>query len=114
MATGVQGTTARQYPYQLVHYLRKAFTYEDTGKVLVIVVIHPTKEGGLKGAGSLSLYDAADSSHWVNKVDYGIKIESDHQNQQLTVEVGKVRHRPTGRRGSTIFQYIPEMELISQ
>lgn len=94
--------------------IKKLKRFARVNNVLVIVVIHPTKEGGLKGAGSLSLYDAADSSHWVNKADYGIKIESDHQNQQLTVEVGKVRHRPTGRRGSTIFEYIPEMELISQ
>lgn len=30
MATGTAGTTARQYSYQMVHYLRKDFTYADT------------------------------------------------------------------------------------
>lgn len=94
--------------------IKKLKRFARVHNVLVIVVIHPTKEGGLKSAGSLSLYDAADSSHWVNKADYGIKIESDHLNGQLTVEVGKVRHKPTGRRGKTVFQYIPELELISQ
>ncbi len=36
MTTGVQGTTARQYPQQMVHYLRKSFTFNDAGKVLTV------------------------------------------------------------------------------
>lgn len=39
MATGTQGTTARQYPYQMVHYLRKSFTYADAGKALTVGII---------------------------------------------------------------------------
>lgn len=31
MGTGTVGTTARQYPYQMVHYLRKEVNYNDTG-----------------------------------------------------------------------------------
>ncbi|WP_375764216.1 AAA family ATPase [Bradyrhizobium sp. Pha-3] len=94
--------------------VKKLKRFARVYNVLVIVVIHPTKEGGLKGIGSLSLYDAADSSHWVNKADYGVKIEGDHVNGQTIVDVGKIRHRVTGRRGRTIFNYIPELELISQ
>lgn len=80
--------------------------------VLVIVVIHPTKEGGLKE--KMSLYDAADSANWVNKADYGIIIERDYGGNLTKCVVNKVRYRPTGRRGETSFVYIPELELFSQ
>lgn len=33
MATG---TTAREYPFQMVHYLRKGFTYADDGSTLTV------------------------------------------------------------------------------
>lgn len=33
MATG---TNARQFHQQMIHYLRKSFSYEDTGKVLTV------------------------------------------------------------------------------
>ncbi len=36
MATGTPGSTARQLPYQCVHYLRKRFTYADNGKTIDI------------------------------------------------------------------------------
>jgi hypothetical protein len=32
----------------------------------------------------------------------------------MTVKVGKVRYRVTGRRGETQFTYIPELEIFSQ
>ncbi|MGM5033524.1 hypothetical protein [Tardiphaga sp. 803_E3_N1_3] len=36
MATGTPGSTARQLPYQCVHYLRKRFTFADNGKTIDI------------------------------------------------------------------------------
>lgn len=39
MTTGVLGTTARQYPQQMIHYLRKDFTFSDAGKVLTVGTI---------------------------------------------------------------------------
>lgn len=30
------GTNARQFHQQMIHYLRKSFSYEDTGKVLTV------------------------------------------------------------------------------
>lgn len=36
MTTGTLGTTARQYPQQMVHYLRKGITYADDGKTVDI------------------------------------------------------------------------------
>ncbi len=35
MATNTAGTTARQYPQQMVHYLRKTITVSDTTATLV-------------------------------------------------------------------------------
>lgn len=36
MTTGTQGTTARQYPQQMIHYLRKGITFADDGKTVDI------------------------------------------------------------------------------
>jgi hypothetical protein len=36
MTTGTQGTAARQYSQQMVHYLRKGITYADDGKTVDI------------------------------------------------------------------------------
>ena len=94
--------------------IRKLKRFAQTNNVLVIVVIHPTKEGGLKGSGELSLYDAADSAHWVNKADLGVLVDRDYTNELTTIKVGKVRYRQTGRRGETTFTYIPELEIFSQ
>jgi twinkle protein len=94
--------------------IKKLKRFAHVYNVLVIVVIHPTKEGGLKPSGELSLYDAADSAHWVNKADLAILIDRDYQTEMMTVKVGKVRYRATGRRGETQFSYIPEMEIFSQ
>ena len=94
--------------------IKKLKRFSQVYNVLVIVVIHPTKEGGLKPTGELSLYDAADSAHWVNKADLAVLIDRDYKTQWMTVKVGKVRYRATGRRGETQFSYIPEMEIFSQ
>lgn len=94
--------------------IKKLKRFAQTNNVLVIVVIHPTKEGGLKGSGEMSLYDAADSAHWVNKADLGVLLDRDYQNETTTIKVGKVRYRSTGRRGETQFVYMPELEIFSQ
>lgn len=93
--------------------IKKLKRFSQTNNVLVIVVIHPTKEGGLKGS-DLSLYDAADSAHWVNKADLAVLVGRDYENELTTIKVGKVRYRQTGRRGETQFVYIPELEIFSQ
>jgi hypothetical protein len=36
MTTGTAGTTARQYPQQMIHYLRKSISYTDDGKTVDI------------------------------------------------------------------------------
>lgn len=39
MATGTPGSVARQYVTQQIHYLRKGFSYADTGNVLTVGTI---------------------------------------------------------------------------
>lgn len=39
MATNTQGTAARQYPQQMVHYLRKGITYADNGKTVTVGIL---------------------------------------------------------------------------
>jgi twinkle protein len=94
--------------------IKKLKRFAHAYNVLVIVVIHPTKEGGLKPAGELSLYDAADSAHWVNKADLAVLIDRDYNSEATNIKVGKVRYRTTGRRGVTQLVYIPELEIFSQ
>lgn len=109
----------RKHGESLTEYTGKAIKklkrFAQTNNVLVIVVIHPTKEGGLKAAANdLTMYDAADSAHWVNKADLGVMVHRDYANETTTIKVGKVRYRQTGRRGDTQFVYIPELEIFSQ
>jgi hypothetical protein len=39
MATGTAGSGAREYPYQMIHYLRKSITYADNGTTVTIGTI---------------------------------------------------------------------------
>lgn len=39
MATNTAGTNARQYELQVVHYLRKGFTFADDGSVLTVGIL---------------------------------------------------------------------------
>lgn len=39
MTTGVQGTTARQYPQQMIHYLRKSIAYTDNGTTVDVGIL---------------------------------------------------------------------------
>lgn len=105
-----QGESLTEYTGRAIKKIKR---FAQTNNVLVIVVIHPTKEGGLKGS-DLSLYDAADSAHWVNKADLAVLVARDYNSDMTTIKVGKVRYRQTGRRGETTFSYIPELEIFSQ
>lgn len=49
MATGVQGTTARKYSTQQVHYLRKAIAYSDGASAVVTVGIIPAGATVIRG-----------------------------------------------------------------
>lgn len=105
--------TETQYTARAIRSLKKfAMAYD----VLVVVVVHPTKSGGDKAQGDLSLYDADGSAHWVNKPDIGLVIERDDQGaqSQCIVHGRKFRFSFLGRRGSTSFVFDPSTELLSQ
>lgn len=105
--------TETQYTARAIRSLKKfAMAYD----VLVIVVVHPTKSGGDKAQGDLSLYDADGSAHWVNKPDIGLVIERNDQASQpeCIIHGRKFRFSFLGKKGSTNFIFDPKTELLSQ
>lgn len=103
--------TETQYTARAIRMIKKfAMAYD----VLVIVVVHPTKSGGDKAQGDLSLYDADGSAHWVNKPDIGLVIERDDASGQCIVHGRKFRFSFLGHKGSTSFVYDPATEILSQ
>jgi twinkle protein len=101
--------TETQYTARAIRALKKfAMAYD----VLVIVVVHPTKSGGDKPQGDLSLYDADGSAHWVNKPDIGLVIERDDGGSLCIVHGRKFRFSFLGKKGSTSFVYDPRTETL--
>ena len=105
------GETETQYTARAIRALKRFATAYD---VLVIIVIHPTKSGGAKEQGDLSLYDADGSAHWVNKPDIGIVVERDDQSHRAVIHVRKVRYSFLGARGATDLTFDPVTESFSQ
>lgn len=103
--------TETQYTARAIRALKKfAMSYD----VLVIVVVHPTKAGGGKDQGDLSLYDADGSAHWVNKPDIGIVIERQDESCRCIVHGRKFRFSFLGQKGATDFMFDPITETYSQ
>lgn len=103
--------TETQYTARAIRAMKKfAMAYD----VLVIVVVHPTKSGGDKPQGDLSLYDADGSAHWVNKPEIGIVVERDDASGQCIIHGRKFRFSFLGRKGSTAFVYDPKTESYGQ
>ena len=100
-----------QYTARAIRALKKFARAYD---VLVVVVIHPTKSGGAKEAGELSLYDADGSAHWVNKPDIGIIVERDDTSNLCVIHTRKVRYSFLGAKGTTDFTFDPTTETFSQ
>ena len=107
-----RGETTTEYTNRAIRALKSFARSHD---VLVIVIVHPTKDGALnRNPAEMSLYDAEGSSHWVNKPDIGIVVERRDDGGQLVLHGRKFRHRVYGSRGEISFQYIPELGLFSQ
>jgi twinkle protein len=106
------GETMTEYTNRAIRALKAFARLHD---VLVAVVVHPTKDGGLnRNPAEMSLYDAEGSSHWVNKPDIGIIVERNYETGQTFVHGKKFRHRVYGSHGQTGFQFIPELGLFSE
>jgi twinkle protein len=100
-----------QYTNRAIRALKRFGTSFD---VFVIVVVHPTKDGGRHDQSKLSLYDAEGSSHWVNKPDIGVVIERDDAGGRCIVHGRKFRFSCLGRKGSTDFMFDSDTETYSQ
>ncbi len=103
--------TETQYVARMIKRLKR---FAQTFDVLVIVVIHPTKNGGSKDAADISLYDADGSAHWANKSDIGIAIERDDESGLTRVHGRKFRFSDLGQRGTTEFVFDTDAEVIAQ
>lgn len=70
MATGTAGTSARQYSYQMVHYLRKTITYADDGSAVTIGVL--PSGAAIIPAASGALVTTVFNSDGTDYVDIGV------------------------------------------
>jgi twinkle protein len=77
--------------------------------LLVIVVTHPSKSGGMKADNEeLTLYDLAGSAHWNNKPDHGIMIRRQRGTDETLVNIAKCRDfRKRGVPGQVIMRFDP-------
>lgn len=74
--------------------------------VMVIVIVHPTKEVGKDGVARMpTLYDADGSAHFYNKPDFGIVVHRDGESNQTIIRMSKVRFDETGKKGEVRMQY---------
>lgn len=88
--------------------VRKLKRFARRHEVALIVIAHPTKEGGGKGA-DVSLYDIDGGAVWVNKADFGIILHRPNPEGMMTdIYVKKVRHHTTGRIGKRSFMFNTE------
>jgi twinkle protein len=60
-------------------------------QLLILVVTHPSKAGGLKGADEMTPYDIAGSAHWANKPDHVILIHRERGADETIVNIAKSR-----------------------
>jgi twinkle protein len=78
--------------------------------MLIMIVAHPTKEGGRqKDITEMSLYDMAGGASWYNKADHGFIIHRPDQAQpELYCRLAKVKdHQHMGRPGIVQLRYEP-------
>lgn len=70
--------------------------------VMVIILIHPTKEVGKDGrARAPTPYDADGSSQWFNKADHFIIVHRDNEAaDEALVRIAKVKFDGTGKKGA--------------
>jgi twinkle protein len=82
--------------------LRKFNHFRHLYGVMVIILIHPTKDIGKDGrARAPTPYDADGSAAWFNKADHFLIVHRDNEAADETlVRVGKVKFDGTGRKGA--------------
>lgn len=79
--------------------IRALKKFAQSYAVVVIVIAHPTKDGGNQ-EGACGLYDIEGSAHWFNKPDHGVVIERPDDEPQISnIYIRKVRFQETGAPG---------------
>jgi twinkle protein len=90
--------------------LRQIRRFAMTFEVLVILVAHPTKVGGLRGTPP-GLYDIEGSAAWFNKPDFGVVVHvPDRDVPETAIFIDKVRFHGTGKKGDVTFVYRADRE----
>lgn len=76
-------------------------------RLAIIVVTHPSKEGGkIKEISEMSLYDIAGAAAWKNKADHGIIIHRDMDQGFTYVKIDKSKnHTVMGKPGIVKMRY---------
>lgn len=78
-------------------------------QIAIIIVAHPSKGGGQKSVGDVTLYDVSGSNAWANKADHGVIIYRESKTAMETyVKVDKSKnHRLMGVPGTAVMQFVP-------
>jgi twinkle protein len=77
-------------------------------QLLVIIVTHPSKGGGMKPAEEMTPYDIAGSAHWANKPDHVVLLHRPPDAGETLVTVAKCRdYRKRGKPGVVRMQFDP-------
>lgn len=84
-------------------------------QILVMIIAHPTKSGGLKPPEEMSLYDISGSQYWNSKPDHGILIARSAENKdELVVNIAKCRdYRKRGVPGVVRMKFEPRTATFS-
>ena len=88
--------------------IRSMKRFAKTYQVVVIVIVHPTKDVAQKDGKTRkpNLYDCAGSSHWYNKADHGVVIDRpDAHMPEVVVDIKKSRFEEAGRRGEVRLRF---------
>ncbi len=85
-------------------------------QLLIMIVTHPSKAGGLKAteADEMTPYDIAGSAHWANKPDHVILIHRPRGSDETIVNIAKCRdYRRRGMPGSVKMRFNPKNATFS-
>lgn len=97
--------------------IRKLKAFALQYQVLVVVVVHPTKQAGQVDPKDLTLYSLADSSHWANKADLGViigRVGISPSDKVTGVYIKKVRYQPdAGMPGETTLTFEPSSRTFA-
>lgn len=90
--------------------LRRLKRIARTYQIILLVVTHPSKEGGrMRNIEDLDLYTIAGGAAWANKADHGIILHRPDKSQaEVFVKIAKSKdHSCMGRPGIVKMQYRP-------